>query len=137
MSWSNRVFNYTRNEQSLFLDGKVNLKDVLDANPKWSLTDIIVGGGMETPHFLINRWDHYKIINKCDTDIFYSYSVIPLNRDAVVTECACGTLLQYNNALAFKQDGYYMPYDEQAIHCTGCHRIWDGNAQCTCWSSST
>lgn len=120
----NKVYNYTRSESSY---NQADLEKILNDQPRWRKTDIIVGGGGGCPYFLISGWDRYRIRN-CDD----SYVIEPLNTDTPVTECSCGALLLYSSVLGIKDRGNYVPPDEDLVHCNGCHRVWDGNAQCQC-----
>lgn len=139
MGWYSHVQNYTKGQRSVsqFKNGSAKLAEILKDNPEWSSSDVIVGGGPQGRcYFLITGWDKFQIINQwedCEGIKFPSTYVIEPLSDTV-TECSCGALLTGSGiVLAYKNRGHYEPELEgDGVHCSECHQIWDGYAQCSC-----
>ena len=58
----------------------------------------------------------------------------PTETSDELTYCeVCKIWLLYGTIM--KRDGHYPASVDnyELVHCSGCHRQWDGNAQCPCW----
>jgi hypothetical protein len=146
MDWCH-VINYTKlgiRSFSKFKYGRAELNEILHDNPTWSATDIIVGGSCaDRGYFLINGYKNNRLTHLWDSDLedpdrkLVGFDIDPIGGEAY--ECKCGALLRHGSVIAYKYKDYYMPSTckEDMEHCSYCHNIWDGHAQCMCLNAGS
>lgn len=137
MGWYAKVWNVTKGEWSSneWKYGQATLSDLLKAESTWDPTDVIVGGGMGEGYCLISGWDRYQITEERDETGFHviEWDLVPHETDLVVTQCSCNWMITSRGVVVgYIDKGACWPNGSNMIHCSGCHRVWDGFAQCPC-----
>ena len=72
-----------------------------------------------------DNWDKYELLEKCSDD-FIQISFRGLKKGYTFKTDSQGTGY-YKDDVTFEDSS-----EEDLIECDGCHRVWDGNAQCPC-----
>lgn len=136
MGWYLPVYNRTLDKSSKheYKYGRATMERILEDEPDWSSDHVIVGGGMGEAHMLLSGYMTNVIVNKYGEHGYVeSYTVEKLN--SPLTECpVCQILTDGMSIVSRKVADTWYPDDNPnpLVHCSLCHNIWDGHAQCMC-----
>lgn len=140
MGWYSTVYNHTLQQHSAgeYKYGRAVVNEIIRNNPGWTTEHVIVGGpftdgGQGDDFFLINGWATHQLTNIYNEEygVCENYEIREMENPDV-TECSCDRLLNHGVVIAWKNRGYYFPSDLEQVHCSHCHNVWDGYAQCPC-----
>ena len=121
--------------KDFFDEGRDEMMETLQYTAKElsSLKDRIKGDGLEyllEDSLTDDNWDKHhlkELLENADSD-FIQISTFRGKKDGYTFKTDSQGTGYYKNGATFEDSSE----EEDLIECDGCHRVWDGNAQCPC-----